>query len=55
MIGKDVLVQDAVEWNVIFYSTSVIYVVGAAVFWKFASGELQPWAGDHTPFIGEIH
>lgn len=45
----------ASEWNIIFYSTALIYAVGGGIFWKFASGELQPWAGDQTPFVGELH
>ncbi|KHJ96711.1 hypothetical protein OESDEN_03321 [Oesophagostomum dentatum] len=47
--------QTVAEWNIIFYSTVVVYAVGGAIFWKFASGELQPWAGEQTPFIGELH
>ncbi|KAK6765892.1 hypothetical protein RB195_025672 [Necator americanus] len=55
IVGYIVSSGTVAEWNVIFYSTAVIYAIGGAIFWKFASGELQPWAGEQTTFIGELH
>ncbi|VDO67982.1 unnamed protein product [Heligmosomoides polygyrus] len=55
IVGYVVPTGTTVQWNIIFYSTAVIYALGAAFFWKFASGDLQPWAGEQAPFIGELH
>ncbi|PIO77618.1 hypothetical protein TELCIR_00283 [Teladorsagia circumcincta] len=55
IVGYIVTTGSATEWNIIFYSTAAIYGLGAAFFWKFASGDLQPWAGEQVPFIGELH
>uniref|UniRef100_A0A1Q3FRU5 Putative permease of the major facilitator superfamily protein n=1 Tax=Culex tarsalis TaxID=7177 RepID=A0A1Q3FRU5_CULTA len=32
------------EWNVVFFVTGGIYLVGCVVYWFLASGELQPWS-----------
>ncbi|RCN51018.1 hypothetical protein ANCCAN_02805 [Ancylostoma caninum] len=55
IVGYIVTSGTVAEWNIIFYSTTVVYALGGAIFWKFASGELQPWAGEQNPFIGELH
>ncbi|VDM75568.1 unnamed protein product [Strongylus vulgaris] len=55
LVGYIVTSGTVAEWNIIFYMTVIIYAMGGAIFWKFASGELQPWAGEQTPFIGELH
>jgi ACS family sodium-dependent inorganic phosphate cotransporter len=36
--------QDGAEWQIVFYIASVIYIIGAIVYWIWASGEVQPWA-----------
>uniref|UniRef100_A0A1I7WNV1 MFS domain-containing protein n=1 Tax=Heterorhabditis bacteriophora TaxID=37862 RepID=A0A1I7WNV1_HETBA len=43
------------EWNIIFYSTAIVYSMGSFFFWKWASGDRQSWASDQSPFIGELH
>ncbi|CAI5455815.1 unnamed protein product [Caenorhabditis angaria] len=42
------------EWNLVLFVIIGFYIVGAAIFWKFADAKLQPWAGDHTSFIGQL-
>lgn len=42
------------EWNIIIYVIISVYLVGSAVFWKFADASLQPWASDHTSFVGQL-
>ncbi|KAL1395653.1 hypothetical protein pipiens_011089 [Culex pipiens pipiens] len=32
------------EWNVVFFVTAGLYLLGCTVYWFLASGELQPWA-----------
>jgi ACS family sodium-dependent inorganic phosphate cotransporter len=41
-----VLLQQASEWQIVFYIASVIYLVGAVIYGVFASGERQSWAED---------
>ena len=36
--------QTAGEWQIVFFITSAIYLVGAVVYGIFASGERQSWA-----------
>lgn len=38
--------QQASEWQIVFYITSAIYLVGAIIYGMFASGERQSWAMD---------
>jgi len=40
--------QQASEWQIVFYIASAIYLVGAIIYGVFASGERQSWAKD-TP------
>ncbi|CAG9828052.1 unnamed protein product [Diabrotica balteata] len=42
----DVMVKDLYnpkQWRNVFYLASAVYASGAAVFWIFGSGEVQPW------------
>ena len=32
------------EWQLVFYIAAGIYLIGAVIYWFWASGELQPWA-----------
>lgn len=32
------------EWNAVFFVTAGLYLLGCAVYWFLASGELQPWS-----------
>ncbi|XP_071442476.1 vesicular glutamate transporter 1-like [Hetaerina americana] len=36
--------KTAAEWKIVFYISSIIYLLGAVFYGTFASGELQPWA-----------
>jgi ACS family sodium-dependent inorganic phosphate cotransporter len=36
--------RSASQWRIVFYIAAAIYLVGAVIYWFFASGELQPWA-----------
>lgn len=38
--------QEASEWQTVFYISSAIYLVGAIIYGVFASGERQSWAKD---------
>jgi len=40
---------------VIFYSTAAIYSLGALFFGAWGAGELQAWASDSAPFVGQLH
>ncbi|VDM57188.1 unnamed protein product [Angiostrongylus costaricensis] len=55
IVGYVVTSGTTLEWNIVFYSTAVVYGFGGAFFWKYASGELQLWAGEQAPFVGELH
>lgn len=33
-----------VSWQTVFYIAAGIYLFGCAIYWFFASGEVQPWA-----------
>lgn len=35
------------EWHIIFLVTAGIYLVGAFIYWRCASGEIQNWASFH--------
>jgi ACS family sodium-dependent inorganic phosphate cotransporter len=39
-------VQQASEWQIVFYMASAVYLVGAVIYGVFASGERQIWAQD---------
>jgi ACS family sodium-dependent inorganic phosphate cotransporter len=41
-----VFLQQASEWQIVFYIASAIYLVGAIIYGVFASGERQSWAKD---------
>ncbi|GAB0099705.1 hypothetical protein DMENIID0001_155920 [Sergentomyia squamirostris] len=32
------------QWQIVFYISSGIYLVGCVIYWFFCKGELQPWA-----------
>uniref|UniRef100_A0A7G3ATP0 Putative permease of the major facilitator superfamily protein n=1 Tax=Lutzomyia longipalpis TaxID=7200 RepID=A0A7G3ATP0_LUTLO len=36
------------QWQVVFYISSGIYLVGCVIYWFFCRGELQPWANTNT-------
>ncbi|XP_055373407.1 sialin-like [Condylostylus longicornis] len=36
--------QNAEEWKIVFYISASVYIVGAIIYWCWASGELQEWA-----------
>ena len=36
--------QKQEEWQIVFYITAVVYLVGAISYIVLASGELEPWA-----------
>ncbi|XP_055689170.1 sialin-like [Lutzomyia longipalpis] len=36
------------QWQVVFYISSGIYLVGCVIYWFFCRGELQPWAKTNT-------
>lgn len=36
--------QAVEEWNVVFFVTAGLYLLGCAVYWFLASGELQQWS-----------
>uniref|UniRef100_A0A6M2DZM5 Putative permease of the major facilitator superfamily protein n=1 Tax=Xenopsylla cheopis TaxID=163159 RepID=A0A6M2DZM5_XENCH len=38
--GDDLLTS----WQIVFYISSGIYLIGAVIYWCFASGDIQPWA-----------
>ncbi|MFH4978976.1 hypothetical protein AB6A40_005685 [Gnathostoma spinigerum] len=42
------------QWRVVFYMTAAVYLLGAAVYWRFASGKLESWASDQTPFMRTV-
>lgn len=33
-----------VSWQTVFYIAAGIYLFGCAIYWFYASGEVQPWA-----------
>lgn len=33
-----------VSWQTVFYIAAGIYLFGCAIYWLYASGEVQPWA-----------
>ncbi|XP_026470914.1 sialin-like [Ctenocephalides felis] len=43
-VGDDLLTS----WQIVFYISSGIYLLGAVIYWFFASGEVQPWAKNLT-------
>ncbi|KHN82704.1 Sialin [Toxocara canis] len=49
-VGAIVSEHLASQWRIVFYLTAVIYTLGAAVYWRWASGQLQPWSSGQTPF-----
>uniref|UniRef100_A0AC35U4F7 MFS domain-containing protein n=1 Tax=Rhabditophanes sp. KR3021 TaxID=114890 RepID=A0AC35U4F7_9BILA len=44
IVGSVITSGTFVEWSTVFYLTSVIYLFGAAVFFKYVSGDIVPWA-----------
>ncbi|CAB3400281.1 unnamed protein product [Caenorhabditis bovis] len=42
------------EWNLILYVMISIYLLGAAFFYRFADANIQPWAEDHSSFVGQL-
>uniref|UniRef100_A0A9J2P7I9 Sialin n=2 Tax=Ascaris TaxID=6251 RepID=A0A9J2P7I9_ASCLU len=50
IVGIIVSEHSANEWRVVFYLTAMIYALGAAVYWRWASGQHEPWALGQTPF-----
>uniref|UniRef100_A0A1L8DEA4 Sialin n=2 Tax=Nyssomyia neivai TaxID=330878 RepID=A0A1L8DEA4_9DIPT len=36
------------QWQIVFYISSGIYLVGCIIYWFFCKGELQPWAVTNT-------
>ncbi|CEF70896.1 Major facilitator superfamily and Major facilitator superfamily domain, general substrate transporter and Major facilitator superfamily domain-containing protein [Strongyloides ratti] len=44
IVGSIVINGTYPEWNIIFYLTSLIQIIGAGVFYKFASGDIVEWA-----------
>ncbi|GMT35940.1 hypothetical protein PFISCL1PPCAC_27237, partial [Pristionchus fissidentatus] len=54
IVGSMVAIGSASEWNFIFYVCSGIYLLGAAVYWKWSSGEVESWAADQSPFVREM-
>ncbi|CAD6189434.1 unnamed protein product [Caenorhabditis auriculariae] len=53
-VGFIVSTGAVVEWHFILYTIILVYILGAFVFWKFADAALQPWAGDHHSFVGQL-
>ncbi|CAJ0947075.1 unnamed protein product, partial [Mesorhabditis belari] len=54
IVGAVVVDASVAQWNVIFYITTVIYLIGAFMYARWASGEIEPWASDHMPFASEL-
>lgn len=36
------------QWQIVFYISSGIYLVGCIIYWIFCKGNLQPWAQINT-------
>jgi ACS family sodium-dependent inorganic phosphate cotransporter len=47
-------VQQASEWQIVFYIASAIYLVGAIIYGVFASGERQSWAKDTLQIVRTV-
>ncbi|KAK3763715.1 hypothetical protein RRG08_006022, partial [Elysia crispata] len=40
------------QWQIVFYITAAIFVVGASIFLLFGQGEVQPWGAlDSAPVV----
>lgn len=50
---KTDFLQTQEEWQVVFYISSAIYLVGAIFYGIFASGEEQSWAHIESGFFGD--
>uniref|UniRef100_A0A0N4ZE81 MFS domain-containing protein n=1 Tax=Parastrongyloides trichosuri TaxID=131310 RepID=A0A0N4ZE81_PARTI len=44
IVASIVTVGSFSEWSTIFYLTALIQMIGSAVFYRFASGEIVEWA-----------
>ena len=36
--------QSPWQWRFVFYMSAIVYIIGGALYWLWASGEQQPWA-----------
>uniref|UniRef100_A0A1L8DE27 Sialin n=2 Tax=Nyssomyia neivai TaxID=330878 RepID=A0A1L8DE27_9DIPT len=44
LTGFIVINKSESEWQIVFYITAAVYLIGCTVYWFFCRGELQPWA-----------
>lgn len=42
------------EWRIVFSLTAAVYLLGALIYWRWASGEIETWAMIHAPFAETV-